>query len=641
MAEIIKLDEYIEKHRYNILKATADALGMDPNSPADIEHVKAIMDRKAVGLSSTERYELEGQLVKALDAKDADAVRELFQVNEITWENDSMDHVDIAKGYNYRCLLQNEIARNNLMDWLEECGFDYLIDNDGRFAINCVSRESQYSVNRKVEHFTNKWDRPSPGINVDPESRNSRLKDPVRPALEGNVVQGPWKKEPEDQYPYEPSDESEPDPTFAYAAGGMDPVNLFKYAYQLFAQRMITGQTGGDYDTAIDSVETDIEQELSPHVKSNIIAKFEDEFGRDIAVQQAFKYGTAGKNVLVQGGMSEDEKDSTSFKDTSHSASPFTDETRDDEDEEDDNELNDLARQFEALDEGRRKTASQKEKEAKKKADAADPIGKGIGAKGLQKNKQSAGPHDIKKSKKGYDKKEGRKKIDVDETAEYFDKSDKLLDLFETWIEKLNEQYDADIEQIKDHAAYFLNDTLELDGSLKEKLIEGVLGNLMTMPSISRMQELAGLKSSCETERPDASMMTITVKPAPQDPGTPLIKDMPGAKEARDLMMKAFGIFDELNPNEQSIFKDCLIDNIMGTRVVENITEATILELKRVDEPLTQIERISVAKMLNKHWRNLIVDIDPWKNRTNDLAKVELAIILLRKVANRVGQGLV
>jgi len=155
------------------------------------------------------------------------------------------------------------------------------------------------------------------------------------------------------------------------------------------------------------------------------------------------------------------------------------------------------------------------------------------------------------------------------------------------------------------------------------------------------MQQLAGLKSSCETERPDASMMTITVKPAEPDPGTPKIQDMPGAKEARDLMMKAFGIFDQLAPNEQGIFKDCLINNIMGTKVIENITESTILELRRVDEPLTQRERISVAEMLNKHWRSLIVDIDPWLNRTNDLAKVELAILLLKKVANRVGQGLV
>lgn len=546
MAEIIKLDEYLEKHRHNILKATVAALGMDPNKTPDIEYMKKVFDQVSANLTSTEQHELEMTLVSSLEAHDAEVVRDLLGLNKITWENDSMDHVDIAKGYNYRCLLQNETARNNMMDWLEESGFDYLIDNDGRFAINCLSRESQYSANVKFEQFKNKWDRPSSGTNVDPEIRKTGLGNIKRPALEGGVIQ-------------------------------------------------------------------------------------------------------RGK------GMSEDQKDSTSFKDTSHSMSPFSDETRDDEEDE---ELKEIKSNFDDLVEGKRKTAKQREKEAKEKLADKGSVEKGIGAKGLQKNKQKAGPQDTKKGKKGYDKKEGRKKVDVNENE--------MTELFGIWIQRLNEHYNSNNKLVMTHIVRFLKDDLELNeeetqeflNDCTDELNEEVMGPIMMMPQLARMKELAGLEPQCGTESPDSSMMTVTIKPVAPDPGTPNIKEMPGAKEAKDLMVQAFDIFDRLGeakglmtkvfdifnrlgPEERNVFKDCLIGNIMGTRVVENITETTILELKRVDEPLTNVERISIAKMLNKHWKELIFDIDQWKNRTNDLDKVELAILLLRKVSQKLGQGLV
>ena len=172
---------------------------------------------------------------------------------------------------------------------------------------------------------------------------------------------------------------------------------------------------------------------------------------------------------------------------------------------------------------------------------------------------------------------------------------------------------------------------------LNEELIEGgsVLSAMIATPTLARIKALAGLSSS-----PDSSMTTITTKPT-CDPGTPQITEMPGVVEARELMAKAFGVYESMPLDQQEVFKKFMIDNLMGSTVRESITESDLMELKQDNKPLANKERIQVAKMLNKHWRSLVMDIDPWKDRAAELEKVELAILLLRKVANRVGLGLV
>jgi len=333
MAKIIKLEEFLEKHHYNILKATAEALGLNPNSPADIEKIKEIMKKRTKNLISREKYELEQALINALDNSDKDEVERLLNLNETIWENDSMNYVDLLYEYTCRFVITNEVIKNNFMDWLEAKKIEYLIDNDGRFAIKCPTRKMQYLVNRKLEHLINKWDRPSRGKNIDFSKGKPPLGQISQKALndslnddnfldifkENNIVQGPWKKEVNKIK----INQDKIEPNHAYVALHLSPEQLFKYAYDLFVQKIIIGETGGDLFKALKEVENEIDQPLSDHIKRNIIAKYEKEFGKEFAIQQAFKYRTANRNVLVKNEVMEDEKDSTSFKDTSHSLSPL------------------------------------------------------------------------------------------------------------------------------------------------------------------------------------------------------------------------------------------------------------------------------------------------------------------------------
>lgn len=88
---------------------------------------------------------------------------------EETWTNETFNGVDIAEGFNYRCQVTNEVARGSIMDWLEENGHDYLIDNEGRFAVKCPDRKTEYSIARQFEHILNRWDRGPVGKAIDPD----------------------------------------------------------------------------------------------------------------------------------------------------------------------------------------------------------------------------------------------------------------------------------------------------------------------------------------------------------------------------------------------------------------------------------------------------------------------------------------
>lgn len=699
MAEIIKLEKYLEKHLHNVLAETMTMLGMDPENASDMKYTKKLFAEAANSMTPTEQHNLETEITLALSEQDADAIRFLLGLNEVTWENDSMNYVDVSEGYNFRCLVNNNSARETFMDWLEEGGYDYLIDNDGRFAIKCPTREIQYHVNRQLESFSNKWDRPSQGQNVDPDVRRKTLLDPSRPALEGDVVQGPWTEQPPQEDPLEPGP--------AYAAQGMDPETLFGYAYNILVDKVINGVGGSDMELAIESVEQDLKQELTSHQKRNLVSKFEQEFGSDVAIQQAFKNKTAGPNVIVDDSVEEDERDSA-FKDTTHSLSPLGHQPNEGsghfyvgdsvwvpgfsgEDEEGtivgvgadpldydvtvelkngdrisidsaelqiiENDLDEIAKQFTAL-EGKTKTAKQRERAAKEKLEKMKSAEQGIAVQGMRKNKQAAGVHTTKKGKKGYDKKAMRQK-QVDETnfVDVLGSSEEATPILNKWMEKINEEFDGDpiksyiylieffqqkIRAKKTIAHTWALNELKRSEFLSENLNEGVLGTLTMMPNLDRIKQLAGINATCS---PDSSMMTVTSKPT-GDPGTPIVQELPGVAEARELMAKAFSVYENLDGAQQEIFKKFMIDNLMGATVKESFNESDLMELIRRDkgpkgEPLSDNERISIAEMLNKHWRGLVVDIESWKNRTSELKQVELVIITLRKVAGKIGKGLV
>lgn len=536
MADIIKLDEYLEEHRHNILVSIVEALGMNSSRKADIEYVEKALAEIASNLTPTEQQTLEETLTASLEESNIDLIREMLGLKEITWENDSMDYVDVAKGYNFRCIMDSEITQNSFMDWLEEGGHDYLVDNDGRFAIKSANREQQYRISRQVDKLAGRWDRPDAGINVEPIIQKSALTDPSRPSL------------------------------------------------------------------------------------------------------------------------GEDEKDSTSFKDLTHTMSPFSDETRD---EDEDDELQEIADKFNALDEKRNKTtksAKNRERRAKEKIDSLEPRGKG-GAGSMMHQFQGK-PTDVEKWEKGRKhsvKKELRKKPNVEESNSFapFEEAHPLIDF---WMNKMQQTYENPAEIFEHMVQFFVEkadvtqelaeewstDMLRHYDLINEALTEdGVLSNMTAMPTLARIKSLAGV-----TSRPDTNLTTVITKPADApksicDPGSPKINKISDADEARKLVLKVFNVYDTILHDQQEIFKNFMIDYLIGSSIKESINESELMELEREGKPLEQQERIEIAKMLNKYWRGLIQDIEIWRGRTNELAKVELAILLLKKISQKIGQGLV
>ena len=179
-AKIIHLSEYLEKYHHDILKATVHALGMDTENP---EHMDKVNDMMVAAASKKFRnmIELETQLIDALKKHDNQAVKQLLDIQE--FDEHTFDGVDIAENYDFHCSVINPIARDNIMDWLEENKLDYLIDNEGRFAVKCPTRRIEYKVGRAFEHMMNKWDPGPTKKPVDPDPKRMGLGDIKRPSL--------------------------------------------------------------------------------------------------------------------------------------------------------------------------------------------------------------------------------------------------------------------------------------------------------------------------------------------------------------------------------------------------------------------------------------------------------------------------
>ena len=77
MAEIIKLDAYLEEHRRSILVSVVEALGMDPTHEADIEYVEKALAEVAANLTPTEQQTLEENIISSLEDSNVDLVREM------------------------------------------------------------------------------------------------------------------------------------------------------------------------------------------------------------------------------------------------------------------------------------------------------------------------------------------------------------------------------------------------------------------------------------------------------------------------------------------------------------------------------------------------------------------------------------
>lgn len=584
MADIIKLDEYLEKHRYNIAKAVADALGMNSDDPSDVQYTLELFTSAMEGLPSVEQNRKELEIVAALNARNVDKVRELMQVRDVdTWEEQSFDGVDIIEGFNFKCEMKSESSRNGLMDWLEENNVEYLIDNDGNFAIKCPSRKQHYHVNRYVENLSNKWDRPSFGKNVDPTQTKKNLGNISRPALsdgineDDNVIQGPWGNKPEEYKRQEPMT---PEMSRKSRIARMDDRELFRHAFNALDTEIVSGESGGNIDVALDYITSGYEPEENKRLQGMRIAlknRYEEEYGKDFAAQRAWLKKTVGQDAIVNDeGMEEDAKDSL-FKDDSYAESPFTDIDRDDED--DDNK-----KKNESIMEGKKKkkkkSKKKQERETKAKVDdeletartGSDKISSELGQKHYQ-------PQTMPDKKAIADKKKGREKVTVE----------------------------------------------------NDKIDEGLLGE---MPTIGRMRELAGMKSEDCGITPDAGMTTIIVKP---DPGTPKIEELPGVSEAKDLMAQAFDIYNTLPEESQGAFQTYMISNMMGTAI--GLKESEELNKNSRMESMTRKQRLILSTKMNKLRTYAEQLLSEWKPITKDVDHLRLVVKLLDKLILKIGQG--
>lgn len=173
-AKIIKLDEYLEQARMNILNATVSAL-RDRGHNVGVNEVKMAFEKQVEGLSAKDVHAFDQALIDALDEHDAERVEEIIGINAAKQMEDLFNGISVAEDFNYRRSVASEVARNNAMDWLEENNIEYLIDNTGNFAVKCADRKTHYRVNRQFEHIMNKWDKGTVGKNVDPVAHRKAL----------------------------------------------------------------------------------------------------------------------------------------------------------------------------------------------------------------------------------------------------------------------------------------------------------------------------------------------------------------------------------------------------------------------------------------------------------------------------------
>ena len=166
-AKILHLSEYLEKIKSNITRSVAQVMGMNPDDSVVVEKAGAMIADAAEKKFNGDMHEMQANLIAALEAQDIEAIKNLLDTKE--FNENTFNGVDIAEGFNFHCHVQNQVARSNVMDWLEEGGLDYLVDNDGRFAVKCPTRKVEYKVGRAFEHMMNKWDCGPINKAVDPD----------------------------------------------------------------------------------------------------------------------------------------------------------------------------------------------------------------------------------------------------------------------------------------------------------------------------------------------------------------------------------------------------------------------------------------------------------------------------------------
>jgi len=551
-AKIIKLDEYLEQYKWNIAKSIAHVMGLNPDDPNEVKRADQMIADAAEKKFAGDVNELQINLVAALEVKDDEAVKDLLQIQEQEWTEEAFNGVDIAEGYNFRCQMANEMAKNQFMDWLEESGVDYLIDGDGRFAIKCPDRRSHYHISRKVDHFSNKWDRGPVQKTVDPAARVKGLTDIARDnGLYDNVT------EIAGSHPvYSPG-------TGKGIETGIGP-SMFP-ADKKKKHRYLDDDPRGKVRE-----DTDL-----PDDTDGARAVMQQFGGLSDKVRMRPDPSVAFVWLVVDDGKQQawivyiKEEDAEQIDDYAGTVSKYFDKPG--------------QTVWEGITEGKKKTPKQREKEARKKLD--DPEAQAKAASGQEdpakKLKDPQYQHRVIPDKKKADsKKEARKKVDTSESAQ---------------------------------------------------IEEGVLG-MTNLPTVARMKELAGLEAS----QPE-SITTVEIVPVEN------VSCEDGALDlATSRLNDVFKIYDMLDTCQKEEFRLRLINFLMkgGGHLRESNELLKELEVTQPTGQLTTKDRVQLAQILRKYWRGMTIDVDNWKDKTTKLAPLEQVIILLRKLEQRIGQGM-
>ena len=548
-AKIIKLDEYLEEYRWSIARSVAHVMGLNTDDPNDVKKADQMMAYAAENKFAGDIHELQTNLVAALEVKDDEAVKGLLQVQE--WTDETFNGVDIAEGYNFRCQMANEVAKNQLMDWLEEAGIDYLIDNNGSFAIRCSDRRSHYHISRKADHFSNKWDRGPVRKTVDPSVRVKGLTD------------------------------------IAPDNGLYDNVTEIVGSHPVYSPGFGKG------------IETGIGPSMFPADKRKKHRYLDDDPKGKVREDTNLPDSPEGVRAIMQGFGSLSNKIRMVPDPQTEYVWLVVDDGKQQawivyirkEDAENVEYTEAVSKYFdkpgrtvwEGITKGK-KTAKQREKAARKKLE--DPKAKAKAASGdedpAKKLQDPQFQHKvIPDKKKEARKKEARKKVDISKSAQ---------------------------------------------------IEESVLG-MMNVPTVARMKELAGLKV---IQKPE-SVTTVEIVP---------VENVSCEGNALNLAMKrlndVFKVYDMLDCEQKEQFRLALINLLMKGRGHLRESDELLKELE-VTEPtgqLTSKDRVQIAQLLRKYWRDMTIDVDNWKHKTTKLAPLEQVIMLLRKLEKRIGQGM-
>jgi len=550
-AKIIKLDEYLEEYRWSIARAVAYVMGLNPEDPNEVKKADQMMAYAAEKKFAGDIHELQTNLVAALEAKDDEAVKGLLQVQDNP--NEAFNGVDIAEGYNFRCQLANEVAKNQLMDWLEETGVDYLIDNDGRFAIKCPDRNSHYHISRRVEHFSNKWDRGPVQKTVDPTARVKGLTDISRDnGLYDNVTEIAGS-----QPVYSPGTGKGIETGIGPSMFPADKKRKHKYLDDDPRGKV---REDADLSDSPDSVKVILQNFRVLADKVRMVP--------DPSVEYVWLVVDDKRHLAWIVYIKEKDVEDVDY---TEAVSKYFD------------------KPGQTVWEGKKKkkTTKQREKAAREKLE--DPEEKAKAASGeedpAKKLQDPQFKHQVvPDKKKEASKKEARKKVDISESAQ---------------------------------------------------IEEGVLG-MINLPPVARMKELAGLNI---TQKPES---VTTVEIVPVENSACVANDESALALATNRLDDVFKIYDMLNTSQKEEFRLILINVLMkgGVHLRESDELLKELEVGKPTGQLTQKDRIQIAHMLRKYWRDMTVDVDNWKHKTTKLAPLEQVILLLKKLERRIGQGM-